>query len=71
MTQAGSRIRQEDVIEPGALSVTAFTQWAGLAPSTVWDMISKGKIHSVKRGGRRLIPMESAKAWLTGEQAAA
>ena len=64
-------MRQEITIEPGALSIPAFCQWAGISRASTWRLIADGRIGSVKRGGRRLIPMEAAKAWLAGEQQAA
>lgn len=57
--------------EPGALTVAAFCKWAGVSPAWTWRLIAEGKLGSVKRGRRRLIPMTAAKAWLHGEQEAA
>jgi len=45
---AGSETTFVDVAEAG--------QVLGLSMSTVWRMIRKGDLPSVKRGGRRLIP---------------
>jgi len=52
---------------PGALSVADFAKWAGVSRSWTWKQIAEGKLKSVKRGGRRLIPIEAANAWLAGE----
>ena len=56
--------KQKQLIEPGALTVPAFCQWAGVSPAWTWRLIAEGKLGSVKRGKRRLIPMEDARAWL-------
>ena len=63
--------KQEQTIEPGALTVAGFCQWAGVSPAWTWRLIAQGQLGSVKRGKRRLIPMEAARAWLAGEQEAA
>lgn len=63
--------RQQDRIQPGALSVPAFCAWAGVSPAWTWRLISSGQLRSVKRGSRRLIPMEDAQAWLEGDGSAA
>ena len=56
--------KQLDRLEPGALTVPAFCLWAGISPAWAWRLISEGKLASVKRGRRRLIPMGDARAWL-------
>lgn len=63
--------RQEETIEPGALTVAAFCQWAGVSPAWTWKLIADGKLGSVKRGRRRLIPMADARAWLEAGRDAA
>lgn len=55
---------QDDILEPGALTVPAFCKWAGVSPAWTWRLIAEGKLGSVKRGKRRLIPMADARAWL-------
>lgn len=60
-------ITDDRAIEPGALTVPAFCEWAGVGPAWTWRLIAEGKLGSVKRGKRRLIPMADAKAWLHGE----
>lgn len=64
--------RQQISSEPGALTVRAFCQWAGVSRAWAYERIKSGTIRSVKRGGKRLIPMGAAQAWLAGreEQAA-
>jgi excisionase family DNA binding protein len=58
--------QQQVSIEPGALSVAAFCQWAGVSRAWAYERIRDGTIRSVKRGGRRLIPLEAAREWLEG-----
>lgn len=58
--------QQQISIEPGALSVAAFCQWAGVSRAWAYERIRDGTIRSVKRGGRRLIPLEAAREWLEG-----
>ncbi|MFM7404746.1 MAG: helix-turn-helix domain-containing protein [Erythrobacter sp.] len=58
-------------LEPGALSVPDFAAWAGISEPWAWKQIYSGQVRSVKRGRRRLVPMEAARAWLAGEQDAA
>lgn len=58
--------QQQVSIEPGALSVAAFCQWAGVSRAWTYERIRDGTIRSVKRGGRRLIPLEAAREWLEG-----
>jgi hypothetical protein len=55
-----------DPVEPGALSVPAFCQWAGISRAWAWQLIANGTLGSVKRGRRRLIPLKDARAWLAG-----
>lgn len=62
---------QQVAIEPGALSVRAFADWAGVSRSWAYERVADGTIRSIKRGGRRLIPMDAAREWLAGEQEAA
>lgn len=53
-------------VEPGALSVPAFCAWAGISKAWAWQLIANGTVGSVKRGRRRLIPLQDARAWLAG-----
>lgn len=62
---------QSDIPEPGALTVPAFCKWAGVSPAWTWRLIAEGKLGSVKRGKRRLIPMADARAWLEAGREAA
>ena len=41
---------------PKLLSVTEAGQALGVSESTVWRLIRRGALTSVRRGGRRLIP---------------
>ncbi len=63
--------QQHITIEPGALSVAAFCQWAGVSRAWTYEKLRDGSIRSVKRGGRRLIPLDAAREWLAGEREAA
>ena len=51
-------------VEAGALSVRDFCQWARISEAWAWRLIAEGRLASVKRGRRRLIPIEDAKEWL-------
>lgn len=64
-------MRHQVTIEPGALSVAAFCQWAGVSRAWTYQKLREGSIRSVKRGGRRLIPMDAAREWLAGDREAA
>jgi len=44
---------------PRLVSVADATVMLGLGPSTVWSMISEGRLPSVKLGGRRLVPVSA------------
>lgn len=55
-------------LEPGAMSVPDFAAWAGISEPWAWKQIYSGDLRSVKRGRRRLVPMDAARAWLNGEQ---
>lgn len=62
---------QTITIEPGAMSVADFAAWAGISRTWAYKQVYSGDLRSVKRGGRRLIPMDAARAWLNGTQEAA
>ena len=57
-----------DAPEIGAFSVPAFCQWAGVSKAWAWTLIKSGALRSVKRGRRRLIRLEDARAWLAGQE---
>jgi excisionase family DNA binding protein len=43
--------------EAGSVAtVTEAGQALGVSPSTIWRMIRRGELPSIRRGGRRLIP---------------
>ena len=48
------------------ISVKEFCQATGLCATTVNKLIKSGELPSKKAGRRRLIPVESARAWLKG-----
>ena len=50
--------------ERGAFSVPEFCQWASISKAWAWQLIADGRLASVKRGRRRLILIEDARAWL-------
>ena len=54
---------------PRAYGVNGFCQAYGLSRATAYNMIADGRLHSVKIGGRRLIPADAAEALLRGEAA--
>jgi len=47
-----------------ALRIKEFCEAYGLSRSTVYKLMSEGKLSTVLVGGRRLIPVESAEALL-------
>lgn len=53
--------------EKRALRVNEAVQSYGLSRSTLYRLIAGGVLHSVRVGGRRLIPVDALEALLTGE----
>jgi excisionase family DNA binding protein len=47
----------------GAMSVATFGERFDLCKASVHKLIREGKLHTVKVGRRRLIPVEAAEAW--------
>lgn len=54
---------------PRAYTVQAFCRAFGLSRSTTYNLISEGKLHSVRIAGRRIIPADAAEALLKPEAA--
>jgi excisionase family DNA binding protein len=52
-----------------AYTVTEFCQAARISRSTVYALMSSGKLRTVRVGGRRMVPVESARALFQGEAA--
>ncbi len=50
-----------------AYSVRQFCDAFGLSRSTVYNLMSSGRLRSVRIGGRRLIPADAAEALLTDQ----
>jgi excisionase family DNA binding protein len=48
----------------GAMSVEDFARWAGIGRTTAWHQIRLGHLRAVKVGGRTLVKLEDAHAWL-------
>lgn len=53
-------------LRPQAYSVANFSKVYGLSRSTLYEMMSKGQLHSVRVGGRRLIPASEGEKLLKG-----
>lgn len=49
---------------PSLLSVPEAGRYLGVSESTIWRMIRRGALPSVRQGGRRLIPREAVEARL-------
>jgi excisionase family DNA binding protein len=54
---------------PRAYGVRDFCKAFGVSRSTVYNLISDGRLRTVKVAGRRLIPADAAEALLHGEGA--
>lgn len=51
----------------GLLDLPGFEQWSGLSRAMAYKLITSGELQSIKVGGRRLIPVASARKWLAGQ----
>ena len=49
-------------VEPAALRMRDAAKFCGIGRTTLYQMISDGKLPNVKVGGRRLIPLAALKA---------
>ena len=49
--------------EPPLLTVEAASRRLGVSESTVWRLVRRGAVRSVRQGGRRLISEESLGRW--------
>lgn len=49
------------------LSVKEFCHRYGIGRTMAYDEIDAGRLRSVKRGGRRLVPVDAAEAWANGQ----
>ena len=54
-------------VAPRAYRIKDFCQAFGLSRSTVYNLMTAGKLHTVLVAGRRLIPADAAEALLRGE----
>lgn len=61
---------QSPRVVPQAYSIEGFCAAYSLSRSKVYELISLGKLHSVRVGGRRLIPAEAGEALLRSAAAA-
>jgi excisionase family DNA binding protein len=52
-----------------AYRVDEFCRVAGLSRSTIYKLMSEGRLRTVRVAGRRLIPADAARALLAGEAA--
>jgi excisionase family DNA binding protein len=52
-----------------AYSIADIAQRFGVSERHVQRMVSRGELHSVKLGRRRLIPRATISAWLAGKAA--
>jgi excisionase family DNA binding protein len=50
-----------------AFSIDEAAAALGMSPATLWRWIGEGWLRSVKRGGRRLIPISELERLLTAE----
>ncbi len=50
-----------------AFSISEAAEQLGLARSSLYGLLAKGSLRSVKAGGRRLIPVSSVEEFLQGE----
>ena len=60
----------EAQLDDGAFSIDAFCEWAGIGRTATYEEINNGKLCAKKRGGRTLIPKQSARDWLANLRAA-
>jgi excisionase family DNA binding protein len=59
--------REQAHTPPLAYRIDDAVKASGLSRSTLYDLISEGKLRSIKVGGRRLIPAEALRQLLQGE----
>lgn len=57
---------QNETPEPkvGALSINAFCEWANIGRTKYYDLVSRKEITPRKIGGKPVILMKDAEAWL-------
>lgn len=51
-------------LERSALSINEFCLRAGIGRTRAYEEIKAGRLHTVKCGSRRLVPVASEEAWL-------
>lgn len=54
----------QTIMEPEAISVAEAARRAGLGRSTFYEAIARGDVPTIKFGKRRLVRLESLRAWL-------
>lgn len=57
---------QASQVSPRAYTMQAFCKAYGLSRSTAYELMARGKLRSVRVGGRRLIPADAAEELLKG-----
>lgn len=57
-------------LEPLAVSVTDAVRISGLGRTSIYEAVGAGTLASLKIGARRLILLESLRAWLLSHEAA-
>jgi excisionase family DNA binding protein len=61
--------QQTEVLKPLAYQVSSFCRQIGIGRSLFYDLVKRGKIRTVKVGGRTLIPATEAERLLAGRGA--
>lgn len=64
-TVPGRKADRSAPIEKLAYSIPEAVQASGVGRSSIYDAIRRGELRSTKKGGRRLIPVDALKAWLS------
>lgn len=55
---------QNPIVEPIALRINDAATASGLSRSKIYQLISEGRLHAIKAGGRRLILRSDLEAFL-------
>ena len=63
-TEAVAARETLSALEPLTVTVRDVTRLSGLGPTTVWRLISEGKLESTMVGNRRLVSVSSLKKLL-------
>lgn len=56
--------KKTSAVRPRALRINAFCEAYGVSRSTTYRLIALGKLHTIKVGNRRLVPVDAAEALL-------